>query len=363
MIEEKSHPKFHSSKARPPAKPFTLFFPRNLHQIKNLLKVAGGLIYSLISRRVHVWGDPLIAHIEPTSLCNLNCPLCPAGAGLLSRYRTNLDFQKFKIILDKLPSSVRMLLLWNQGEPFLVKDLKKMIQYAKSRNIYVVTSTNGHFFRTEKSAIDLVNTYLDELIISLDGADQQTYEKYRVGGDLKIVFDGIERISTTKKILKRQNPLIHIQFIMMRHNLHQMEKITQIGRELGADKTSFKTVQLGDFKNGENFLPTDLKYTRYFKKDVSGKYTTARRRLFPNDCLRLWYSLVINCDGKVSPCCFDKDGEYAFGNLLDEPFHSIWYGKKFNDFRQQLLDSRHEFDMCKDCSEGLKSLFTRTIKY
>lgn len=351
------------SSAVPPARPLSHFIPRHYHQLINLLKVSAGLAVSLLMRRPLVWGNPLIVHIEPTSLCNLKCPLCPSGTGLLTRHRAKLSFRKFRIILDKLPESVRMLLLWNQGEPFLVKELPQMIEYARKRDIYVSTSTNGHFLHDPVSVRNLVKADLNELIISLDGADQQTYEKYRSGGNLSRVFDGICNVSLAKKQLNKTHPIIHLQFILMRQNQHQMNQIIDIGKQLGVNRISFKTLQLGEFEDAEHFLPDDPQYTRYLEKNKNGNYVTRKRRLFSNDCLRLWYSMVINCDGWVSPCCFDKDGTYSFGNLFEDSFNSIWYGLKFRKFRHNLLKSRYYYDMCRDCSEGIKNLFVRSIRY
>lgn len=245
----------------------------------------------------------------------------------------------------------------------MVKELPEMISYAKQKNIYMVTSTNGHFFRKESSAKKLVDSGLDELIISLDGADQKTYQKYRVGGKLSWVFEGIDKIAEAKSILGKSSPIIHLQFILMRHNLDQQDAITKIGKKLGADKISFKTMQMGDFLNADEYLPDNPQYTRYQSMINKTEHRTRKRRIFPNNCLRLWYSVVINCDGSVSPCCFDKDGEHAIGNILEESFDSIWFGKKFSRFRQGLLNSRYALDMCRDCSEGVKNLFVKTIKY
>ena len=199
----------------PPARPISPFIPRNLKQIINLIKLSCSLSLSLITRRPFIWGNPIIAHIEPTSLCNLKCPLCPVGVGRVSRIKSKLDLPQFKTIVDKLPNTIRMLLLWNQGEPFLVKDFPKMIQYAKEHDIYTVTSTNGHFFKKEDNVKQVVKSGIDEIIISLDGADQEVYEKYRIGGRLEWVFEGIQNIAEVKHNLKLSSPLIHIQFLLM----------------------------------------------------------------------------------------------------------------------------------------------------
>jgi radical SAM protein with 4Fe4S-binding SPASM domain len=347
----------------PPARPRSPFVPGNLREAINLIKIGAGLGLSLLTKKTFVWGSPVIAHIEPTSLCNLQCPLCPSGNGSLTRVRERMDYENFKTIIDKLPQTIKMLLLWNQGEPFIVKDLPKMIRYAKRRDIYLVTSTNGHYFRKEKMVHSIVKSGIDEVIVSLDGVDQEVYEKYRVGGRLDWVFEGIERLTRTKYLYRSKTPMIHLQFILMRHNIQQKDDMIRIGQKLGADRISFKTVQVTGFEGGENYLPNDPEFTRYQQKTSDGQYITRKRRFFPDDCLRLWYSTVINCDGRISPCCFDKDGDYELGNLISESFSEIWKGEKYQGFRQHLLKDRYNLEMCQDCSEGVKNLFVQTVDY
>ena len=362
---EESHRSFLSSGSskRPPAKPVSPFIPKNFSQLINLLKISSSLAGSLITRRALIWGDPVIAHIDPTSLCNLHCPLCPSGNGQLSRQRAKLDYDQFKTIVDKLPQTVRMILLWNQGEPFLVKDLVKMIKYAKHRGKYVVTSTDGHFFRDSDTAHTIITSGIDEIIISLDGVDQESYAKYRIGGKIDRVFEGVKLLADAKEELGASQPCLHLQFILMKHNLSEKDKMIKIGKEIGADKLSFKTLQVTNWESGEEFLPDDPEFTRYEKGPSNGAYKTRKRKFFPNDCLRLWFSLVVNCDGRVSPCCFDKDGEFKLGNILEQSFDSIWRGNPYQNFRQKILDSRYELEMCRDCTEGLQNLFKSTINY
>jgi radical SAM protein with 4Fe4S-binding SPASM domain len=227
----------------------------------------------------------------------------------------------------------------------------------------VVTSTNGHFIRDPEAAEKIVESGLDEIIISLDGVDQSTYTRYRKGGNIEKVFDGIRLLAEAKLKLRKSQPSIHLQFILMKQNLEQRESMIQIGRNIGADKLSFKTLQLTDWDSGKEFLPDSPELTRYDSILPGKTFITRKRHFFPNECLRLWYSLVVNCDGTISPCCFDKDGKFVLGNLLNESFETIWKGEKYQEFRQSLLKQRYNFEMCKDCTEGLKNLFISTINY
>ena len=52
---------------------------------------------------------------------------------------------------------------------------------------------------------------------------------------------------------------------------------------------------------------------------------------------RFWFNPVITWDGKVVPCCFDKDAEYVMGDLNQDSFREIWNGTKYRIFRKSIL--------------------------
>ncbi|MFO0508259.1 MAG: SPASM domain-containing protein, partial [bacterium] len=109
--------------------------------------------------------------------------------------------------------------------------------------------------------------------------------------------------------------------------------------------------QIYDYENGSELMPTIDRYSRY-KKNNSGTYEIKNELL--DHCWKMWHSCVITWDGKVVPCCFDKDAHYVLGDLNQHSFEEIWNGEKYNDFRGSLLRSRSEIEMCKNCTEGTK---------
>jgi radical SAM protein with 4Fe4S-binding SPASM domain len=124
-----------------------------------------------------------------------------------------------------------------------------------------------------------------------------------------------------------------------------------VGAEIGVDRVLFKTAQIYDYKDGSDLIPTIDKYARY--KEVSpGKWTI--KNSLPNHCWRLWNDAVITWDGKVVPCCFDKDAKYVMGDLKEEKFEDIWNGTNYKSFRSSVLDSRASIDICQNCTEGCK---------
>jgi radical SAM protein with 4Fe4S-binding SPASM domain len=290
------------------------------------------------------------SRIEPTTACNLGCPECPSGLKQFSRDTGNLKAENFNRWLDQLAPTLSYLNFYFQGEPFIHNDILLFISKASQAGIYTSTSTNAHFI-TEKKAEEIVHSGLDRILISIDGTTQEVYEQYRIHGSLQKVLDGTKHLVEARKNLKSKTPHIIFQFLVVRPNEHQIEDAKQLANEYKVDEIRFKTAQLYDYKNGNPLIPTIEKYSRY-KRHANGKFTV--KSALDNHCWRMWSGAVVTWDGKVVPCCFDKDATHEMGNLSKENFNAIWKGETYSAFRKQLLKGRKEIDICKNCSEGTK---------
>ena len=325
-----------------------------VRRVWNAARVVLSFVLSRLARRDIRMGRPFILMLEPTNLCNLKCPLCPSGNGGLTRPRGTMEFDAFKRIFEAQAKDLVLLMLWNQGEPFINKRLTDMVRLAKAHNVPTITSTNVHYIRSRSDAEDIVSSGLDEIVVSLDGVTPESYVKYRVGGNFDRVLDGIRLLSAAKKTLNADHPVIHLQFIIFKHNETEIEAARNLARELGVDRLSLKTAQVYTDAEADRYLPEDESYSRYrYDKDrltMNGRIT--------NSCRHLWYSTVVNWDGAVSPCCFDKDVHYGLGNALEDPdFEDIWSGEAYTDFRNAILKDRSAVPICNNCSEGIKGLF------
>jgi radical SAM protein with 4Fe4S-binding SPASM domain len=261
-----------------------------------------------------------------------------------------LGEELFKKTINELSPTLLYLTFYFQGEPYLHPRFLELVQYASSRNIYTATSTNAHFL-TDANALKTVESGLDRLIISIDGTTQDTYEAYRVGGKLHKVIEGTRNILKWKKELKSPTPYVIFQFLVVKPNEHQIQEVHQLADELGVDEVALKTAQIYDYENGSPLIPSQEKYARY-RKGTDGKYTINNSLV--NSCWRMWHSCVITWDGLVVPCCFDKDAHYRLGDLKEQTFKKLWQDTAYTQFRQQLLQSRSQIEMCKNCTEGTK---------
>lgn len=321
----------------------------------NALKLFSGFYYSRLTRTPHPWGMPISIAIEPTTSCNLRCPECPSGKREFTRATGMLDQTFFRKTIDEVAKDILYLTFYFQGEPYLNPGFLDMVKYACQKRIYTATSTNAHYLDDE-NARRTVESGLARLIISIDGTTQETYEQYRVGGELNKVLEGTKNLLRWKKRLGSKTPHVIFQFLVVRPNEHQVEDVKRMAEEMGVNEVLFKTAQLYDHKNGHELMPENEKYSRY-RKNANGTWSIKNK--MEDHCKRMWQSCVITWDGKVVPCCFDKDAKYQLGALKETSFRSIWFSDDYNKFRGTILRSRSEIDICANCSEGT-AVFSET---
>ncbi|MGB0805247.1 MAG: radical SAM/SPASM domain-containing protein [Salibacteraceae bacterium] len=327
-----------------------LFQKLTIKKIVNGIKLVSGYYASRITRKPIQWGMPISMSIEPTTACNLGCPECPSGLKQFSRPTGNLDPKLFNKIIDQVKDTLVYLTFYFQGEPFINKNFLKMVKHASDRKIFTATSTNAHFI-DEKVAEEIIHSGLDHLIISMDGTTQEVYEQYRVHGHLDKVLKGTENIIAAKKRLKSATPKVIFQFLVVKHNEHQIDNLHELADKMGVDQVALKTAQVYDYKNGSDLFPTNEKYSRY-KKNKDGFFEIKNK--LRNHCWRLWHSTVITWDGDLVPCCFDKDAKYKMGTIQNQSFKDIWHDKTYKSFRNSIIQSRKNIDICQNCTEGTK---------
>ena len=313
-------------------------------------KVLGSFYLSRLLNRPVQWGYPVSISFEPTTSCNLRCPECPSGLRQFSRPTGMLQNDFFKKTIDEIHKELLYLIFYFQGEPFLNPDFLEMVKYASHKKIYTATSTNAHYL-TDAVAKKTVESGLDRLIISIDGTTQEVYQQYRVGGNLEKVLEGAKNIMKWKRELKSKTPFVFFQFLVVKPNEHQIEDIKRLAKEVGVDEVRFKTAQVYEYETDpNNLIPTIDKYSRY-KKNINGTYI-AKNKL-ANRCWKLQHANVITWDGLVVPCCFDKDATHQLGNLKNQSFKEIWHNDNYKQFRNELMKSRKNIDICANCSEGV----------
>lgn len=258
-----------------------------------------------------------------------------------------IDVELFEKIIHENYRHLHYLHVYFQGEPFLHPHFSKLIEIAHAYRVYTATSTNAHYL-TQSNVDKTLESGLRQLIVSVDGITQEIYENYRVGGKLTKVEEGIRRLIQTRNFRQLNYPYVILQFLVTGVNEHQISALKEWSNALGVDELQLKTTQIYDFEYGSPLIPSDLEYSRYVPAG-RGKWKLKHKP--KNKCWRMWQGSVITWDGRVVPCCFDKDASHVFGSVKEESLVSIWKNNSYQTFRKQLLKDRSEIEICKNCSE------------
>lgn len=316
--------------------------------------------YSII-KPTRVIGYPVELVIDPCDICNLHCPLCPTGQGRSNRSKGKMSFKNFRRIIDELGAYLYRVDLHNWGEPLLNDELYRMISYAKASNIEVRVSSNLNVIDQVK-AEKLVRSGLDVLIVSLDGASQETYMQYRIGGSFDKVTNGIKMIAELKSKLSTSKPFIIWQFLVMRHNEHEISQLKGIARELGANQVDIWAIRcdMGReiFWDDKMRLEKTAKWLPRNEKFHIYDLATGMRKNRPKTCNFLWVQSAINWNGSVSPCCALYDEKYDFGNAFDISFKNVWNNDKYQQARKIVRTKKNnKSDLQNVCYYCLKNGF------
>lgn len=317
----------------------------NCKRVVNYGKLLASFTISHIKGKPYMWHNPVFISVEPANYCNLHCPECPVGTGAIPQKAAQFDMNIYYKLIDELAPSLHMVNLYFQGEPLFSENFCKMVSYAKQHKLYTQTSTNGQLV-TSALAKNIVLSGLEKIIVSIDGATQETYKQYRKNGILQTAINSVRLISLWKKRLQSKTPLIEIQCLRLKSNEQDWEKLKHLYKQWGGDQLVFKSAQFYNYENG-NPLMLQNKYCRYIKQK-DGKYKL--RYKLHNHCMRLWSGAVIDAHANVLPCCFDKYAQYKFGNISNKLFYSCWHSYAANNFRIKILRKRLEIDICTNCT-------------
>jgi len=301
-------------------------------------------------RREELATYPYWLTLDPANFCTLRCPFCPTGQNRGSREKARLSLDNFKKIIEELGPYLIHIDFCNWGEPLLNKDIYEMIRCAKGYGIDTKIDSNLNVF-SEEDAENIVSSGLDKIIVSIDGASRDSYSKYRVGGDFDAALNNLKLLIKKKRALKKTNPYICWQFLVFRHNEHEIDKAKSMGRELGVDDVSITKAFIGD----KDWIPLNEQYSHYKNSEIGdGQYTSGYFKPPKTEfCNWPWEAIAVNSNGSVSPCCSVEDEKYDFANILTQPFKELWNNKKYIQARR-FIGSRGECgrdsaNICRGC--------------
>lgn len=273
-------------------------------------------------------GFPDQVYVELTNMCNARCTICATPT--MSRKREVMDFELFRTIIGECgKNGAYRILPFLHGETLLVPGVLDYFRYIRtiSPQSHINLTTNGSRLTGQLSETILREDLLDSLILSVEGADQETYEKIRLGLSFDEVRDNFLQFLRLRRQFGKRKPKLSVSMVVVDENRSSKSRFVERWKE--ADEIRFSV-----FFNWGGRL------------DAQG----VRHDHRINFCERLYHYVTILVDGRVALCCFDSNGEYIIGDVRKQTISEIWHSKEFEEIRRELFE--RNFDrlyLCANC--------------
>jgi|TARA_Y100000310_G_scaffold76658_1_gene73154 radical SAM protein with 4Fe4S-binding SPASM domain len=277
---------------------------------------------------------PAVIWIEPTDLCNLKCKMCPIGVGDgLDRPKGMMKMDLYKKIIDEVSEWKPVIKLFHTGESLIHPGLEEMIRYAKERGCFVMLNTNATIMNERKSQM-ILDSGLDYLSFSFDGATKEVYENIRIGGNFETTMENIINFLKMRKEQAKRKPFVNVEMIKMKDTEEEVEKFKNTFKEHSVDNIGIKKLM-----NWGDQVPVEGEMEKVFT-DLS--------------CLHPWSFANILYDGSVVPCCRDSHAKHVLGDVNEDKLMDIWNKNyKMLKFRETLAEENghKKIDICSNCTE------------
>lgn len=277
--------------------------------------------------------QPHVILVDPSSACNLRCKFCPTGDPRLisstGRYQGQLSlslYEKLISDIDSFPKPLSILRLYKEGEPLLNRNIVDFIRLAKKSNIKRVDTTTNGLLLNHKLSEGLVDAGIDQINISLNGLTSDHYLEF------------------TQRRIDAEKLIEEIKYLCMISGKTTIY-VKCIGDHLTAPEKDlfYQTFNgVADKVFLENLQPNWPQYTfDYIRPEYSaGHY--GQPLLERQVCPFIFYMIVINSDGSVSPCVQDWNHQLVVGNIETNHVLEIWKNKAFNGLRYNHLTLRRD---------------------
>lgn len=305
----------------------------------NLLKAGLNLFY----RKLSPWNRPFNMQIELTNYCNLRCPVCPIGTGELKRRPEALSVDLFERLMEQWGRYLLTIALFAWGEPLLHPQLKRILEIASHYPIATRLSTNGQNLNDEKIIDALMSFPPTYLIVALDGLTDETNAQYRVGAKLMPALAGIMRLAELKKEKGKQFPILHMRYIVMKHNQHELLNVKRFAANHHFELLTIRSLSSidTDDDNLRKALVPEIEHYRAFQND-------AKKENFICDYPFVFPTML--ADGTIVACDQDYNGQMPLGTATrDCSFDKLWFNRQASLARKRVRDHPQSQSFCRNC--------------
>jgi MoaA/NifB/PqqE/SkfB family radical SAM enzyme len=306
---------------------------------------------------------PVCLYLEVTNRCNLLCETCPRTFEELEP-PADMSWELFTRIVDQVPEVARVV-LHGVGEPMLVKNLPRMIRYLKDRGTYVLFNTNGTLLNPKKYA-EIVGTGLDELRVSLDAADRETYAKVRGKDFFNRIVRDVGRFTAYLRETGANKPLVSLWLTGLKETIAQLPEFVRLAARMGVHEVHLQRLVFDAAGYGMARPESSLFEATQREEQASidaaaalarelGVVLDASGATEPGlslqrdssdkpwaTCRRPWSLMYFTAHGRALPCCiapFSARGyeNYTLGDATQQDLREIWNSPEYRGFRTSLL--------------------------
>ncbi len=308
--------------------------------------------YERVLRVEKVASRPFVLLLDPSSLCQLQCPVCPTGLENAGRVghgrsfyrapRTLLSREIFDAVLSELGDCLFFVHLYNWGEPLLNRNLVAFIRELVQRDIAVDIHTNLSLPLNDRTIEELIASGLDRLEASIDGFSQETYGRYRVNGRFELARDNLLRLAAARDRLGARTQLVW-NFLVFRFNEAEIEPARRFCEERGIEfvrreaalSEALRDEFLPDYRQGEVFNDFFVQREKPFDPRAIAVRPEA-------SCGWHYFYSAVNADGSLSPCCAPWESDWDFGGIeaAGTSFGDIWNGPLMRASRRDVAGRR-----------------------
>ena len=312
--------------------------------------------------------EPVCLYLETTNRCNLLCTTCPRTYEQLEP-EADMPWELFTSLIDQY-SKIARVVLHGIGEPMLVKDIAQRVKYLKDRGIYVLFNTNGTLL-TEANGRALIDAGLDELRVSLDAAESETFQMVRGKDFFDKIVANVKNFTRLQRELNAPKPRVSLWLTGLRETVDQLPDFVRLAHSVGVTEVYLQRLVFFDDPMNEKSLAraesalfehTTEREEALIREAESvaeqlGVMFSASGAVDPGEsikmqrsdspwslCRRPWSLMYITANGRVLPCCiapFSMKGYGAFtlGDATQNTLREIWNGSEYQHFREGLLTS------------------------
>jgi MoaA/NifB/PqqE/SkfB family radical SAM enzyme len=173
---------------------------------------------------------PHKAYVEPTNACNLACATCVRHSW--DEAEGFMDRATFEAVVEGIEPGGTVAFM-GLGEPLLHPGFLEMVRLAKVRGLRTEVTTNA-LLLDDAMAKGLLDAGLDQLVVSIDGANAEAFGLVRSGASLESVVENVRRLQDGRGPNYGPGTQIGVEFVAMRSNIGELPGLGRLAAQLGA---------------------------------------------------------------------------------------------------------------------------------